>query len=80
VGAARCGQLGSLACLVTGALGGATNADRMVGPLPFRTIADRLIDRLDLLGVQDSELRLDAREKLRGNHANGSLDGVALSH
>lgn len=65
--AALSGQLGGLAALAGASLGGASNADLMVGMLESRTIADRIIDRFDLLTVYDAELRIDAQEKLLDN-------------
>jgi uncharacterized protein involved in exopolysaccharide biosynthesis len=61
------GQLGGLAALAGASLGLPTNGDLMVGMLQSRTIADRIIDRFDLLKVYDAELRVDAREKLLDN-------------
>ena len=65
--AALSGQFGGLAALAGSALGGATNADLMVGMLQSRAVTDRILDQFNLQEVYDTEYRVDARKKLLDN-------------
>jgi uncharacterized protein involved in exopolysaccharide biosynthesis len=72
-------SLGSL----TGVLGGAaqrTPADQYLALLQSTTVADRIIDRFDLLKLYDKDLRLEARKELAKNtHASiGKKDGLIV--
>jgi len=65
--AALSGQLGGLAALAGSALGGATNADLMVGMLKSRAITDRILDQFELQEIYDTQFRVDARKRLLDN-------------
>jgi uncharacterized protein involved in exopolysaccharide biosynthesis len=65
--------------LLAGAAGGVRNTgDQYVSLIQSTTIADRMIDRFDLLKVYDEKLRIDARLELaRSTRVNlGKKDGV----
>jgi uncharacterized protein involved in exopolysaccharide biosynthesis len=65
--------------LLAGAAGGIKNTgDQYVSLIQSTTIADRMIDRFDLLKVYDEKLRIDARLELaRSTRVNlGKKDGV----
>jgi len=55
-----------------------TSGDQYVAFLQTRTIADRMVDRFDLLNKYDQKLRVDARKKLAGNTrvSLGKRDGL----
>jgi len=69
--AALSGQLGGVAALAAGALGGslggATNAELLVGMLLSRAVTDRILDRFNLQEVYDTKYRVEAREELLDN-------------
>jgi uncharacterized protein involved in exopolysaccharide biosynthesis len=55
---------GGLTGFVGGALGIQTPSDLYVGMLKSNTVADRIIDRFDLMKLYNSEFREDVREEL----------------
>lgn len=65
--AALAGQLGGLASLAGASLGGATNADLMVGMLSSRAVTDRILDQFKLQEIYDTKYRVDAGKKLLAN-------------
>ena len=67
--AALASQLGALSGVVGSAAGVRNPSDTLVALLKSRTVADRLIDRFDLLNVYDEKYRQDARKAL----ANASM-------
>jgi len=70
-------QMGGLASLAAGASGLKNPADQFVAILQSRTIADKLVDRFDLLKVYDQELRQEARKELDSNtKVNAGRDGL----
>jgi uncharacterized protein involved in exopolysaccharide biosynthesis len=60
-------QLGALANLAGAAPGLRNPADQFVALLRSRSVADRLVERFDLLRVYDEELQQDARRALWSN-------------
>lgn len=70
-------SLGSLAGLAPGGAG-RTSADQYVALLQSTTVADRLIDELNLMQVYEAKLRSDARRVLGGNTrvSVGKKDGL----
>lgn len=70
--------LGPLAALGTG--GGRSPAEQLVALVQSDAVADRLIDRFDLMSVYESEYRVDARNELRGRArvTSGKKDGLIL--
>jgi uncharacterized protein involved in exopolysaccharide biosynthesis len=72
-------QLGPLAGLVGGAVGGGrTPAEQYVALMLSVTVSDRIIDQFKLMEVYDEEFRMDARKELRSNVriAVGRKDGL----
>jgi len=69
-------SLGALAGLAGGSV--KSNGDQYVAFLLSRTVADRMVDRFDLLKTYDHEYRIDARKELAGNTrvTLGKRDGV----
>lgn len=61
--------LASLGGALAGLAGGAvkTNGDQYVAFVQSRTVADRIVDRFDLLKRYDREYRIDARKELSQN-------------
>lgn len=59
---------------ISGALGLKTPGDLYVGILTSRTVADRIIDRFDLLKLYDAEYREDARKQLLEDVLNATID------
>ncbi len=64
IGLALLSQAGGLADIAGGALGVKTPADLYVGMLEGTTVADRIIDRFDVMKLHDIEYRVDARKLL----------------
>lgn len=60
-------NLGALAGVAGAAAGIKSPADQYVGLMQSRTVEDRLIDQFELLKVYESELRFEARKRLKGN-------------
>ena len=58
------GGAGGLTGIVGGALGVQTPSDLYVGMLKSTTVADRIINRFDLMKLYDADYREDAREEL----------------
>jgi uncharacterized protein involved in exopolysaccharide biosynthesis len=70
-------QLGALAGLAGAATGLKNPADQYVALLKSRSVADRLIERFDLLRVYDKKYLQDARKELDGNtKINAGRDGL----
>ena len=71
-------SLGALGSLAAGAAGVATPADRYVALMQSTTVSDRLIDHFKLMGVYESQFRVDARKVLasRARFAIGKKDGL----
>ncbi|WP_119290393.1 GumC family protein [Azohydromonas sediminis] len=70
-------QLGALAGLAGAAAGLKNPADQYVALLKSRSVADRLIERFDLLRVYDKEYLQDARKALDNNtKINAGRDGL----
>ncbi len=71
-------SLGALSNLVGASAGVKTPADQYVALLQSTTVADRIIDRFDLLKVYDEEYRFKARKELARNTrvAAGKKDGI----
>lgn len=57
-------QTGGISDIATAALGLKTPGDLYIGILKSRTVADRIIDRFDLMKLYDAEYREDARKEL----------------
>ncbi len=57
-------QMGGIPDIASAALGLKTPGDLYVGILKSRTVADRIIDRFDLMKLYDVEYREDARKQL----------------
>ncbi|MEN9544255.1 MAG: hypothetical protein RLZZ598_1088, partial [Pseudomonadota bacterium] len=76
-GSAALAQLGALAGLAGGA-GLKTPADQYAALMQSQTVADRLVDRFDLMRVYDLKLRTDARKQLATNVqiSVGKKDGL----
>ena len=77
--AAALASLGGLSGLVAGAAQ-RTPADQYVALVQSTTIADRIIDRFELLKVYDKELRVEARKELAKNThvVAGKRDGIIV--
>lgn len=70
-------QLGALAGLAGAASGLRNPADQFVALLKSRSVADRLIERFDLLRVYEKNYLQDARKALEGNsRINAGRDGL----
>jgi uncharacterized protein involved in exopolysaccharide biosynthesis len=69
-------SLGALGGLAAG--GGKTNGDQYVSFAQSRTVADRIVERFDLIKRYDKEFKTDARKELAENtHINlGKRDGL----
>src|SRR4030095_3792016 len=80
--ASALGSLGALAGIAGGALGGLSSikspTEQYVALIQSRTVADRIIDKFELLKVYDEKLNTDARKELEENvHvAVGRKDGL----
>lgn len=72
-------SLGGLSSLIGGA-GQRTPADQYVALVQSTTVADRIIDKFDLLKAYDRELRLEARRELAKNTrvVAGKRDGIIV--
>jgi len=55
---------GSISDIASSALGLKTPADLYIGMIKSRTVADRIIDRFNLMKLYDEEYREDARKEL----------------
>lgn len=77
--AAALASLGGLSSLVGGA-GQRTSADQYVALVQSTTVADRIIDKFELLKAYDRELRLEARRDLAKNTrvVAGKRDGIIV--
>lgn len=71
-------QLGPLAGLVGGAVGGRTPADQYVALLQSATVSDRIINQFKLMQEYETQFRVDARKTLSGNvrMTVGKKDGL----
>jgi uncharacterized protein involved in exopolysaccharide biosynthesis len=70
-------QLGALAGIAGAATGLKNPADQYVALLKSRSVADRLIERFDLLRVYDKQYRQDARKELESNtRISAGRDGL----
>jgi uncharacterized protein involved in exopolysaccharide biosynthesis len=71
-------QMGGLASLAGGGLGGATKADLYVAMLKSETVMDPLIERFKLMELYKAKLRASAYKNLAGNSAisSGKKDGI----
>ncbi len=71
-------SLGSLAGLASGAAGIKSPAEQYVSLMQSVTVADRLIDKFNLLTVYDEKFRQDARKELtkRSQFSVGKKDGL----
>lgn len=71
-------QMGGLAAMAGGSLGGPTKTDLYVTMLKSETIKDPIIDRFKLMGVYEVKFRSDAYKKLDKNAVviAGKKDGV----
>lgn len=76
--AAALASLGSLASLAGVATGVKTQADQLVSLMQSATVADRMIDRFDLMNAYKAEFRFEAREELgeRTRIHIGKKDGL----
>jgi uncharacterized protein involved in exopolysaccharide biosynthesis len=74
------GQLGGLASLAGGALGGGTTADLYVGILQTEAVKDRIIDRFDLMQVYEEDYRVTTYKALdkRASISAGKKDGIIV--
>ncbi|OGW52074.1 MAG: hypothetical protein A2Y81_02325 [Nitrospirae bacterium RBG_13_43_8] len=68
------GGAGGLTGVVGGALGVQTPSDLYVGMLKSTTVADRIIDRFDLMKLYDTDYREDARKELLEDVLDASAD------
>jgi tyrosine-protein kinase Etk/Wzc len=68
------GGAGGLTGVVGGALGVQTPSDLYVGMLKSTTVADRIIDRFDLMKLYDADYREDARKELLEDVLDASAD------
>ena len=66
-GALALQNLGALAGVAGAAAGIKSPADQYVGLMQSRTVEDRIIDQFELLEVYESELRFEARKRLKSN-------------
>ncbi len=66
-GALALQNLGALAGVAGAAAGIKSPADQYVGLMQSRTVEDRIIDQFELLKVYESELRFEARKRLKSN-------------
>jgi uncharacterized protein involved in exopolysaccharide biosynthesis len=73
-------SLGSLAGLAGGAAGIKSPAEQYVSLMQSVTVADRLIDKFDLLTVYEAKFRQDARKTLAANSqiSVGKKDGLIV--
>jgi len=71
-------QMGGLASLAGGGLGGTTKADLYVAMLKSETVMDPLIDRFKLMELYKAKLRASAYKQLGGNSVitPGKKDGI----
>jgi uncharacterized protein involved in exopolysaccharide biosynthesis len=76
--AAALASLGGLAALAGGAVAIKSPADQFVSLMQSTSVADRLLDKFDLVRVYESEMRSDARRTLANNTqiAVGKKDGL----
>ncbi len=76
------GNLGSVASLAGGGLGGLKNPnDLQVAMLKSRTVEDAMVDRFHLVQMYHRKLQSDARKKFESfvDIDNGSKDGLSAS-
>ena len=78
--AAMMGQIGGLASLAGGALGGGTSADLYVGIMKSEAVKDRIIDRFDLMQVYKQDYRVTTYKALdkRASIIAGKKDGIIV--
>lgn len=78
--AAALGQLGALGGLAGAAIGIKSPADQFVALMQSETVADRLIEQFDLLGVYDVKHAFEARKALSDNTRIlvGKKDGLVV--
>ncbi len=71
-------QMGGLASLAGGGLGGATKADLYIAIMKSETVKDSLIDRFKLMELYKAKLRTSVYNALDGNSAitPGKKDGI----